>query len=111
MSVAPRHPTVAGLSGLRMNAEQFFLHGETADRLELVDGVVCVSPSATPAHQRLLEEVLLQFADQRRAGLPIATFLDTDVQFGEAIVYRPDLSVYAKAKVPKTPKRLTLPPD
>jgi Uma2 family endonuclease len=110
MSAAPRHP-VEGFAGLRMSAQEFFGLGETAEHYELVDGVVVMSPSPTFRHQKLVRLILSQMESlaARTPGLEIA--LDTDIEFDQRLVYRPNLAVYKPGRLTGTPERLTLCPD
>ncbi len=100
-----------GYAGLRMTAEQFVALGETPERLQLIDGVVSVSPSPHPKHQRLIVEIIYQLEVFRRSGGGIGLFPDTDVCFGSSLVYRPDIAVYAKGRVPGADDVLEYPPD
>src|SRR5262249_52756965 len=86
--------------------------GETEDRLELIDGVVWMSPSPTPLHQLISQEINVQIAIAGRgAGSPWLVFLDTDVRFASKLVYRPDVSVYRRDRFLGVPARLMEPPD
>jgi Uma2 family endonuclease len=93
-----------------MTADEFFALGESAERLELIDGVVVMSPSPFPIHQAVLDEIQGQLAVARRGGLRVVSFPDTDVEFGPGLVYRPDLAVYRAERMPKIPSRLRVPP-
>src|SRR3954462_2523251 len=111
MSVAPRYPRDLGYAGLTMTADEYLALGETEDRYELGHGVVLMSPSPLPIHSLVimrLQQQILAFADRGRS---VALFSDTDVLFDDAIVYRPDLSVYAASRIPAVPRRLDLAPD
>lgn len=111
MSAVPRHPKDLGHVGLRMTADQFFTLGETDQRLELIDGVIAMSPSPTLTHQEIITELLSQIGGQaaKRGGYRV--FPDTDVEFSKGMVYRPDVSVYVTGRVPQRVTRLTAAPD
>ncbi len=98
-------------AGLRMSAEEFLALGETEQRLELVDGVVVVSPSPIPLHQRvagLLFAQLLQAAEQ----MPdMQVYYETDVVLARRLVYCPDIVAYSPGRLQSVPARLDLPPD
>lgn len=98
-------------SGLRMNADEFCSLGETADRLELIDGVVVMSPSPLPVHQRLAARLLYQLETFAHNGGGCVVFPETDIRFSNRLVYRPDVAVYRAGRVAETPDRLTLVPD
>lgn len=111
MSAIPRHPKDLGHIGLRMTAEEFFALGETADRLELIDGVVAMSPSATPLHQKICLRIAAQL-DRLCSDLPgLEVLLDVDLQLRPNLVYRPDIVVYLPGAIRALPERLTQPPD
>src|SRR5262245_59038093 len=111
MSAVPRYPSDLGYNGLRMTADEYLSLGETPDRYELVDGVVIMSPSPTPIHQLLIQELQLQAGLYARAHSGTLVFPDTDLRLGPRQVYRPDLSVYAPGRWRGIPERLDLPPD
>lgn len=97
--------------GRRMTSHDYLALGETVERTELVDGVVLMSPGATPLHQRLVQRMYLQLAAYGERTPGVEVFLDTDVRFDDRTVYRPDVSVYAPGRLRAIPARLTLPPD
>jgi Uma2 family endonuclease len=98
MSSAPRLPSDLGYLGVRMTAGEFIALGETPQRLELVDGVVCMSPSASLPHQRLVREILFQLETFRRANPAVEVLADVDVVLTSGTVYRPDIIAYADAR-------------
>ena len=115
MSVASRHLGVGGLesgfAGLRMTADKYLALGETRDRYQLIDGVVVTSPSPSPLHQEIKIAVAFQV---RGTSLPDGVprvFLDIDVLFDDSLVYCPDVSVYRRSRLTRTPSRLTIAPD
>jgi Uma2 family endonuclease len=111
MSALPTFPAGTTLAGLRLDAEGFFALGETKDRYELIDGVVLMSPSPTPIHQRLMGRLFAwidAYLEQLGSG---AVYPDTDVRFDIQRVYRPDLSVYLSHPRSGTKARLEGAPD
>ncbi len=82
--------------GVRMSAEEFLALGESPARYELIDGVVCMSPSPGKRHQRLLLQIgaaLTTFVEANRLG---EVFVELDVHLGTGpqggdLVYRPDI--------------------
>lgn len=102
--------------GLRMRADEYSNLSEDGYRYELVDGVIQLSPSATPLHQLVAAEIVSQLAACNRRR-KVGTFLfEVDVQIrkrpdGRDLVYRPDIVFYCTGRLPRVPKRLTLVPD
>ena len=92
-----------------MSAEEFLALGETEQRLELVDGVVVVSPSPLPLHQKIARLLTRQVEDTLPPGAEL--FHETDVVLAKRLVYCPDIAVYAPGRITGTPDRLDLPPD
>lgn len=84
------------LQGVRMTAEEFLALPEGSRRYELIDGVIFMSPSPMPVHQRIGREVLMQL-DRFLEANPLGEVLyDLDVHLGQGssgrdIVYRPDV--------------------
>lgn len=94
-----------------MNAQQFMSLGETGERLELVDGVVVLSPSPGFAHQRVARLVLQQLLSSAGAASGVEVLYKIDVVFAPGLVYCPDIVVYKPGKLNTTTDRLELPPD
>lgn len=97
--------------GLRMSAEEYLGLGETQERYELIDGVVCMSPSASFLHQRVLTEVAAQvhvFLKHNPAG---EVAVETDVRFADDLVYLPDLIYLNREKSARCRTRVTEVPD
>ncbi len=112
MSAALTWPVGTGLAGLRMTAEEYLAIGETAERYELIDGVVFMSPSPTPPHSEIALEVLGQVRDFNKRTKSIRIFAETDVRLSSGLVYRPDIVVYRSDRLPAGKiARLDLPPD
>jgi Uma2 family endonuclease len=111
MSAVPRQPDPPAYSGARMTAEQFLGMGQTDARMQLVHGVVVLSPSPQPIHQRILDQIQGQLFMLRQHGLAVHVFPDTDIVFDARLVYRPDLAIYRAERLPAIPDRLTTTPD
>ena len=61
MSAVPKHPRAPALGGLRMTADEFLALGETLERYELIDGVVCpMAPSPLAGHNEIALEIAYQ---------------------------------------------------
>lgn len=102
--------------GLRMSADAFLAIPEDGFSYELVDGVVCMSPSATPLHQKIAFEIAMQFNLFLQTHPIGEAFLDVDVVVrkgsdGKDVVYQPDLVLVRPEKVAPDYSRLTGLPD
>ena len=94
-----------------MSADEFLALGETDHRLELVDGVVVVSPSPQPLHQVIGRRFMHQFLSQEAALPGMQVFYETDIVLAPRLVYCPDICVYAPGRLAGIPARLALAPD
>ncbi len=97
--------------GLRMTADEYLALPDDGYRYELVDGVICMSPSPAPRHQEIVVEIGSQIRNQlvqRRVG---RVFVDVDVKFGEDLTYRPDLVFVSADKATRCRDRITVVPD
>lgn len=111
MSAVPRFPSDLGYHGLRMTADEYLALAETPERYELFEGTVMMSPSPTPKHQELIVEILHQLRSWDRSKRALRFFPDTDVRLDSGRVYRPDISVYLRSRLPELPDRLVTQPD
>lgn len=111
MSAVPRHPGNSGYAGLRMTADEYLALGETQERYELIDGVVIMSPSPTPTHSEIINEIVYQLKDFSRAATPLRVFTETDVRLAEDLVYQPDVAVYLPDRLLAVPHVLKGSPD
>ena len=59
-STAIAERTGARFRGLRMTADEFLQIPDDGYNYELIDGVVMMSPSPTPQHQRIAMEIAIQ---------------------------------------------------
>jgi Uma2 family endonuclease len=111
MSAVPRYPNELGHAGLRLTAAQFFDLGQSAERYELVDGVVVMSPRPTPLHQAALLLVLNQLKQYTDANPGAHVFPEVDWKLSDHRVYAPDIVCYAPGRLNGVPERLTQTPD
>lgn len=102
--------------GLRMTADEFFALPDDGHRYELVDGILIMSPSPEPKHQRVAMEILRQllfFLDKNPIG---QLYHELDIQLkkskmGADCAYKPEL-VFIKGMTRETePKRIVAPVD
>lgn len=106
------------LAGLRMTADQFC---QTTDRgpgyrYQLVDGVVVMTPSPVPIHQRVAAEILFQISHYLRTNPVGAVLGESDVVLGKGpkggdLVYQPDIAFYRRERLSGMNERLVGPPD
>jgi|JI10StandDraft_1071094.scaffolds.fasta_scaffold160921_4 Uma2 family endonuclease len=76
--------------------EEFLALPETADKVELIDGEVFMSPAPSPPHQRIsgrLFNALYQWANENGAE---AFYAPLDVRFGPGRIAQPDLMVFLR---------------
>lgn len=109
MSALPRNPSDFGYAGLRMTADEFLALGHTPEHYELIDGVVTMTPSPRPVHGELIACVVQQAGSQ--LGQAARIFTEIDLRLTDAKVYRPDISIYKRDRLPPRVDALTLPPD
>jgi Uma2 family endonuclease len=97
--------------GLRMTADDYLAAPDDGHRYELINGVVCMSPSPTPIHQEVVLEIGSQIRNhltRRRVG---RCFIDVDVRLTEALVYRPDVVFLSAERSAHCGARITVVPD
>lgn len=97
--------------GLRMSADEFDALGETFERYELIDGVVCMSPSPSLTHQQIVTEIASQIRDSLAHGDLGVVAVEIDVRFADDLVYRPDVIFLSKEKAARCSNRVTEVPD
>ncbi len=89
------------ISTAKMTARQFLELGEdpVGVRLELVNGEVAVSPSATPNHsytEKILTTILVNHVRDKKLG---RLYGDVDTLFGRYNVRRPDLIFFSNDRL------------
>ncbi len=70
-----------------------------------------MSPSPTPSHSEIINEIVYQLKAYGRSEIPIRVFTDTDLRLAENLVFRPDLAAYRADRLPRPMPILDLPPD
>lgn len=110
MSAVPRQPEGGRYAGLRMTADAYFALGETDERYELIDGVVCMSPRPGARHQVILWAIMEQVGEfTKRSGG--RCFGEVDLVLGPGLVYTPDVMCFAAQRIRGFPARIDVPPD
>jgi Uma2 family endonuclease len=103
-------------AGLRLTADEYWALPDDGNKYELIDGVVVMSPSPTPNHQRVASIIhgeLYAHVTQHRLGLLL---FETDIRLGRRpdgrdLIYRPEIVFIAAARVPQICERIELAPD
>lgn len=94
-----------------MTSGEFLALGETAERMELIDGVVTVSPRPSFRHQRVSFLIARAIDDWAQAH-PGAHFAqDVSVELSEKLVYEPDVIAFAPGRYEREPDRVAGAPD
>lgn len=110
MSAVPRQPDGV-YAGLRLTATEYLSLGETTDRYELIDGVVCMSPKPSRRHQKMLCLVQTQFESFIRKHPGHEYYPDVDIRFDDRHVYAPDMCCFVPGRVPPLDEVLEIAPD
>lgn len=103
-------------AGLRMTAEEYLQLEEDRFRYELIDGVICLSPSPTPRHQHVMLRIVTDIHAFLEANAVGYVLFGVDVPLrqgpnGGDLVYRPDI-VFIRSEIPKPlPERIAAPPQ
>lgn len=94
-----------------MSSDQFLALGQGAERYELVDGVVVMSPRPSPLHQAALFVILNQLKQYTDSNPGAMVFPEVDWRLDESRVYAPDVACYGPGRLAGIPERLTQTPD
>jgi Uma2 family endonuclease len=100
-----------GYQGLRMTAAEFLSLGETAERYELIDGVVVMSPSPVSRHQIVIASLIAECYGCRPQAGRIVVIPDMSTEVGARTVYEPDLSVFLPGRVTRSVASVGEPAD
>lgn len=102
--------------GLRMTADEFFALPDDGHRYELVDGILIMSPSPEPKHQRVAMEIVRQlilFLEKNPIG---RLYHELDIQLNKSHTgvdraYKPELFFVQGMTREKEPRRFKAPVD
>jgi len=116
MPTVTTEPREALHHGLRVTADEFLRLEEDGYRYELIEGVVCMSPSPTPRHQNVAVRIAAQidaFLETHAVG---HVFVEVDVDLGPGpqggdLVYRPDVVFNRADAAEGVPDRIIAPVD
>jgi len=101
----------ASYRGLRMTADEYLALADDGYRYELIDGVICMSPSPSRPHQKIVTEIVRQIADHLMRHPTGEVVVEVDVRLGEDLVYRPDLVFLCAEKAARCRERINVVPD
>jgi len=99
-----------------MTAEEYAALPECEGWYELIDGVVCMSPSPLPLHQKVAARITGQITAYLDAHPVGEVFVEVDVFLSEGprggdLVYRPDIVFVRNERLPRGLDRITGAPD
>lgn len=102
--------------GLRMTAEEYLRLKDDGCRYELIDGVICVSPSPTLVHQEIITQLAIEIGLHLRTSPGGKVAVEIDVHLGKGstgrdLVYRPDVVFLSKHRAAECHERIVGPPD
>ena len=102
--------------GLRMTAEEFFSVPDDGRNYELIDGVVVMSPSPTPKHQRIMMEIAGQLFVFLRNHAVGEALPEIDVHLGQGpgggdLVYKPEVIFVRAERMEGMEEKITGAPD
>jgi Uma2 family endonuclease len=102
--------------GMRMTAEKYFALDDDGCRYELIDGVVCMTPSPSWNHQTVSLEIAFQFRAYLKKRPVGEVAQDVDVHLGTGprggdLIYRPDIVFFKSGRLPAAVERPNLAPD
>ena len=115
-SVAVSERTEAQFRGLRMTADEFLELPDDGYNYELIDGVVVMSPSPNPQHQRITMEIATQIALFLRNHAVGEVLPEIDVHIGQGptggdLVYKPELIFVRSERLPAMRDKIIGGPD
>lgn len=94
-----------------MTADEYLELEDDGFKYELIDGVLVLSPSATPKHQQVMIEVIYQLKAFLRDHPVGSIYAETDVRFDDDLVYRPETVFICSERVRENWQRIHQPPD
>lgn len=101
--------------GLRMTADEYFQLEEDGFWYELIDGVVCMSPSPLPRHQEVAAQIVVELGSFLRTHSVGKLYFEVDVHLGAGpmggdLVYRPDVIFLRAEHAARCRDRIVGPP-
>jgi Uma2 family endonuclease len=97
--------------GLRMTADAYLALEDDGYRYELVDGVICMSPSPPRLHQRIVTEIVRQVGNHLLQKPIGEVIVEVDVRLTDDLVYRPDVIFLSADQAAACRDRITVVPD
>lgn len=99
-----------------MEAEEYFQLPDDGHDYELIDGVVCRSPSPKPIHQKVIARLAAQIVRYIEENPVGEVFVELDVHLGSGpngtdLVYRPDIIFVRQERVAESCDRIEGAPD
>lgn len=106
----------AQFTGLRMQADEFLELPDDGYKYELLDGVVVMSPRATPPHQKVAGVIFNQICNYLGKNSVGEVFFEVDVHLGEGpeggdLVYAPDVVFVRTERIRDMTDRIIGAPD
>ena len=109
-AVAPQH-NQSRYAGLRLSADEYLALPPDGFRYELIDGVVCMSPSASFTHQLIAAEIVIQIGAYLINNPIGVVTMEVDVRLADDRVYRPDVVYINSEKAARCDVHVTESPD
>lgn len=101
--------------GLRMSADEYLALEDDGHRYELIDGVVCISPSPSPLHSEILLLIAFEIGAYLRSNPIGKVFNDQGVPLKSVrhgdIVYQPDIVFLSADKADRIGNHIADLPD
>jgi Uma2 family endonuclease len=98
-------------AGLPMTAEEYFRLPDDGYRYEIVQGVMALSPSPSPKHQRVLVQIVTQIQSFLELHAVGNVYAELDIKLEERLVYRPDIVFIRAERVLENWERVRTAPD
>ena len=106
-----RTPRIPLYDGVRATADEYFALPDDDFRYELIDGVILMSPSPMPLHQRVAAELFFQLEQYLRSNPVGVVFPETDIRLTQKLVYRPEMVFVRRENIARITPRIEFAPD
>lgn len=97
--------------GLRMTADAYLELADDGQRYELIDRVICLSPSPSFRHQRIITEIAFDIRRHISESGNGAVVVEIDVKLSNDLVYRPNLIYLCESKASQCDDHVKVVPD